>query len=188
MVRQLLPDVIRYGTGPKDDYSHLGESIFDHPFQWGSKRTGPDLAREGPKRDYLWHVIHMRDPRALDKNSTMPNYPWLFDKKFDIESLPGKIAAQRRLGVPYPAMTTAEIQDSAKAQAISIHNILKGQQTWVDPDREIIALIAYLKKLGTWHEVKPGSAPAGDPGRGEPPGLKFDNPDNYRRVTTTQNP
>ena len=85
-------------------------------------------------------------------------------------------------------MTNAEIQDSAKAQAISIHNILKGQQTWVDPDREIIALIAYLKKLGTWHEVKPATAPETGPGRGEPPGLQFDNPDNYRRVSATQNP
>jgi cytochrome c oxidase cbb3-type subunit I/II len=154
MIRQLVPDVLRYGTGPRDDYSHLGESIFDHPFQWGSKRTGPDLAREGPKRDVLWHIIHMRDPRAMDANSTMPNYPWLFDKKFDIDSLPAKIAAQRTLGVPYRPMSADEIKDQAKAQAIKIHEVLKGQQTWVEPDREIIALVAYLKKLGTWAPVK----------------------------------
>jgi cytochrome c oxidase cbb3-type subunit I/II len=183
MIRQLVPDVIRYGTGPKDDYSHLGESILDHPFQWGSKRTGPDLAREGPKRDHLWHVIHMRDPRAMDRNSTMPSYPWLFDRKFDIDSLPKKIAAQRTLGVPYEPMTADVIRDKARAQAIEIHNILKGQQTWVEPDREIIALIAYLKKLGTWQEVKPDAAPE-SPFRGLVPG----NPDQHRPKTTATNP
>ncbi len=176
MVRQMVPDVLRYGTGPADDYSHIGESIYDHPFQWGSKRTGPDLAREGTKRDHLWQIIHLRDPRAMDENSTMPAYPWLFDKKFDIESLPKKIAAQRTLGVPYPPMTADEIKDDARRQALEIHNILKGQQTWVDPDREAIALVAYLKKLGTWVEVDKSTAPEK---RG---GFQPGDPDSYRPV------
>jgi cytochrome c oxidase cbb3-type subunit I/II len=174
MVRQMVPDVLRYGSGPKDDYSHLGESIYDHPFQWGSKRTGPDLAREGPKRDHLWQIIHLRDPRAMDENSTMPSYPWLFDQKFDIESLPKKIAAQRTLGVPYPPMTSDEIKDDARRQALEIHSILKGQQTWVDPDREVIALVAYLKKLGTWVDAKEEAEP--EPRGGFKPG----DPDHYR--------
>jgi cytochrome c oxidase cbb3-type subunit I/II len=113
----------------------------------------------------------------------MPSYPWLFDKKFDIESLPGRIAAQRALGVPYKAMTDDDIKDQARAQAIKIHEVLKGQQTWVEPDREIIALVAYLKKLGTWDPVKekeasPGNKPLLTPG----------NPDDHRKdITTNQN-
>jgi cytochrome c oxidase cbb3-type subunit I/II len=183
MVRQLVPDVIRYGTGPADDYSHIGESIYDHPFQWGSKRTGPDLAREGSKRDLLWQVIHLRDPRAVDPNSIMPAYPWLFEQKLDLDALPKKIAVQRMLGVPYEPMTADEIKDKARAQAIEIHNVLKGQQTLVEPDREVIALAAYLKKLGTWKKVGAG------PGSSEPPvpqlppgGLKPGDPDSFRPV------
>ena len=102
----LVPDVLRYGRpGVADDYSHLGESLYDHPYQWGSKRTGPDLAREGEKRDALWHVLHMMDPRATSPGSNMPAYPWLFDKKTDIDSLPKRIAAQRSIGVPWPALS-----------------------------------------------------------------------------------
>jgi cytochrome c oxidase cbb3-type subunit I/II len=183
MVRQLVPDVIRYGTsGVKDDYSHIGESIYDHPFQWGSKRTGPDLAREGSKRDLLWQVLHLRDPRSMDETSTMPNYPWLFDQKFDIDALPKKIAVQRTLGVPYEPMTADVIKDKARKQALEIHEILKGQQTWVEPDREIIALVAYLKKLGTWSEVKPDTDPALPPVPAPGGGFTPGDPDHFRVV------
>ena len=92
MIRTMVPDVLRYG-----DYSRLGESIYDHPFQWGSKRTGPDLARIGGKYNNAWHYNHMLNPRQLSEGSNMPNYPWLIDKKTDIKALPKKIAVQRHL-------------------------------------------------------------------------------------------
>jgi cytochrome c oxidase cbb3-type subunit I/II len=153
-IRMLVPDVLRYGRpGVADDYSHLGESLYDHPHQWGSKRTGPDLAREGEKRDALWHVLHMMDPRATSPGSNMPAYPWLFDQKTDIDSLPGRIAAQRSIGVPWPALSADEIKDQARAQAIGISKVLHDQGRTVEPDREIIAIIAYLKKLGTYEEA-----------------------------------
>ncbi len=107
MIRTLVPDVMRYGrSGVKDDFSHLGESLFDHPYQWGSKRTGPDLAREGGplavgskymrvgKRGNDWHFNHFLNPRQTSPGSNMPAYPWLFEKPADVKSLPAKIAAQ----------------------------------------------------------------------------------------------
>ena len=149
MIRPLRGDTLRYGP-----FSKAGEFVYDHPFQWGSKRTGPDLAREGAKRDLLWQVIHLRNPRDMDENSLMPSYTWLFEQKYDIDALPKKIAVQRMLGVPYEPMSNDEIKDKARAQALEIHNVLKGQQTWVEPDSDIVPLVAYLKKLGTWKEVK----------------------------------
>src|SRR6266496_2470392 len=78
MIRTLKPDVMRYG-----DYSRLGESIYDHPYQWGSRRTGPDLARVGSKYNNSWHFIHMRDPRLISAGSNMPPFPWLYEWKTD---------------------------------------------------------------------------------------------------------
>ena len=107
MIRTLVPDVMRYGrSGVKDDFSHLGESLFDHPYQWGSKRTGPDLAREGGalavgskymrvgKRGNDWHFNHFLNPRQTSPGSNMPAYPWLFEKPADVKALPAKIAVQ----------------------------------------------------------------------------------------------
>ena len=99
MIRTLVPDVLRYGRD--DGYSHLGESIYDFPYQWGSKRTGPDLAREGGLRSDDWHYLHIMDPRCVSEGSTMPNYPWLFKKQTRVDQLPAKIHAMRMLGVPY---------------------------------------------------------------------------------------
>ena len=108
MIRTLVPDVMRYG-----DYSRLGESIYDHPFQWGSKRTGPDLAREGGPivegheymriglRNNTWHYKHFIDPREISPGSNMPAYPWLATKKTKVHQLPSKVNAMRMLGVPY---------------------------------------------------------------------------------------
>ena len=120
----------------------------------------------------------------MDENSTMPNYPWLFDNKLDIDTLPKKIAVQTMLGVPYEPMSADVIKDKARAQAIEISKILEGQGQNVEADREIIALVAYLKKLGTWQEVKPaeGTAPA------EKPGFVPGNPDEFRRATTASTP
>ncbi|MEM6916132.1 MAG: cbb3-type cytochrome c oxidase subunit II, partial [Verrucomicrobiota bacterium] len=167
----LVPDVLRYG-----DYSRLGESIYDHPFQWGSKRTGPDLAREGGKRSDSWHYIHMRNPR-MNPGSRMPAYPWIFHKETRFKDLPAKIAVQQRLGVPFPIMTPAEIEQHAREQALEIATGLVGEQVKIEVQedekeptneteardhlagKEIVALIAYLQKLGSYEEVLPDETP-----------------------------
>ena len=143
MIRMLVPDVMRYG-----DYSRLGESIWDHPFQWGSKRTGPDLARVGAKYNNAWHFDHLLDPRSISTGSNMPNYPWLFEHETDYSSLPGKIRAQRMLGVPFPNWSPAFIDTLAKDQARDIASELKTQGRYIAPEKEIVALIAYLQRLG----------------------------------------
>lgn len=145
MIRTMLPDVLRYG-----DYSRLGESIYDHPFQWGSKRTGPDLAREGGKYPHSWHYNHMMEPRSTSVGSNMPAYPHLFTEKFDQKTLPKKIAAMVQLGVPYPMMTAVEIKQNAIKQGIEIVNTLKADKISASPDTKIVALIAYLQKLGKY--------------------------------------
>jgi cytochrome c oxidase cbb3-type subunit I/II len=147
MIRTIVPDVLRYG-----DYSRLGESIYDYPFQWGSKRTGPDLARVGGKYPNIWHYHHMLDPRAVSPGSNMPNYPWLFTQDTDVAALPAKLAAQRTLGVPYPEYKGDELTTLVNAQANAIAADLKAAGASVEPGREIVALIAYLQKLGK-HEV-----------------------------------
>jgi cytochrome c oxidase cbb3-type subunit I/II len=149
-IRTLVGDVLRYG-----DYSKLGESIYDHPYQWGSKRTGPDLARQGGKYPNSWHYFHMRDPRQISPGSTMPDYPWLFTDKTDTTALPSKLAVQRKIGVPYAAMSDAEIQQACDAQAGAIAADLKNAGAEVAPEREIVALISYLQKLGKAEKVAP---------------------------------
>ena len=85
MVRPFVSEVLRYG-----DYSKLGESMYDYPFQWGSKRTGPDIHRVGGKYSDIWHYKHMLNPRDIEKNSHMPSYPWLYSQNTDLESLKSK--------------------------------------------------------------------------------------------------
>jgi cytochrome c oxidase cbb3-type subunit I/II len=148
MIRTLVPEVMRYG-----DYSHLGESIYDFPYQWGSKRTGPDLAREGGKRSDDWHYFHMLDPRSVSPGSNMPNYPWLLEKSIKVSQLPNKIHAMRMLGVPYPIdLSEEDIQAQIDEQAAGIVARLAEKGAFTDPDKEIVAVIAYLQKLGT-HEL-----------------------------------
>jgi cytochrome c oxidase cbb3-type subunit I/II len=148
MIRTLVPDVLRYG-----DYSRLGESIYDHPFQWGSKRNGPDLARVGGKYPNIWLLRHFEDPRSVSAGSNMPNFKWLLSDSVDLAGLPGRIAVQRLLGVPYPAMTDAAVIASARAQAAGIAEDLRSAGASVAPDSEVIALIAYLQKLGKYEPV-----------------------------------
>jgi len=148
MIRTLVPDVLRYG-----DYSRLGESIYDHPFQWGSKRNGPDLARVGGKYPNIWHLRHLEDPRATSAGSNMPSFAWLLAKPADLRALPRKIAVQRALGVPYPAMTDAQVVASALAQAKAVAEDLRSAGASVAPDREVVAMIAYLQKLGKYEPV-----------------------------------
>ena len=150
MIRTLVPDVLRYG-----DYSRLGESIYDHPYQWGSKRTGPDLARVGGKYPNVWHLRHMEDPRSISVGSNMPNYPWLLTNATDVAALPGKINVQRMLGVPYPAWSPAQVAAEVDAQAKAISDDLRAAGAFVAPDKQIVALIAYLQKLGKYETVVP---------------------------------
>lgn len=149
MIRTMVPDVLRYG-----DYSRLGESVYDHPFQWGSKRTGPDLAREGGLRSDDWHYFHMLNPRDVSPGSNMPNYPWLFVKKTKTDQLVPKINVMRRLGVPYPIPVEEEIFAQVNEQAEAIAAGLNEKGAPIDPDKQIVALIAYLQKLGIHEYLK----------------------------------
>jgi cytochrome c oxidase cbb3-type subunit I/II len=149
MVRPFRSEVERYG-----EYSKSGESVYDHPFQWGSRRTGPDLAREGVKGGKLykpdaWHYEHLVNPQKTNLQSIMPAYPWLAKKEIDIASTPGKIKAMRSLGVPYPAGFESSAVDDLNIQAKSIAAGLQNAGIQVDYNRQIIALIAYMQRLGT---------------------------------------
>ncbi len=150
MIRTLVPDVLRYG-----DYSRLGESIYDHPYQWGSKRTGPDLARVGGKYPHVWHLRHMEDPRAISPGSIMPAYPWLSTNNTDVAGLPAKMKVQRMLGVPYPAQSAQQVFDQVASQAKAISQDLRAAGAYVAPEKEIIALIAYLQHLGKYEDAAP---------------------------------
>jgi cytochrome c oxidase cbb3-type subunit I/II len=150
MIRTLAPDVLRYG-----DYSRLGESIYDYPFQWGSKRNGPDLARVGGKYPHVWHLRHMEDPRRLSDGSNMPAYPWLLANALDRATLPAKLSAQRALGVPYPNWTPEQINARLAEQARAIAANLQADGAAVAPEKEIIALIAYLQHVGVSEGVAP---------------------------------
>ena len=149
MIRTLKPDILRYGAG--QGYSRLGESIYDRPFQWGSRRTGPDLAREGLLRpDLAWHYRHLVNPRELEPDSIMPAYPWLKEQSVDRSQLFGRISALRTLGVPYraDASTPAAIQNDYDAQAKEIVKALADKGIVVPADSEMVALLAYLRCLG----------------------------------------
>jgi cytochrome c oxidase cbb3-type subunit I/II len=157
-IRTLVGDVLRYG-----EYSKLGESIYDHPYQWGSKRTGPDLARQGGKYPHSWHFFHMRDPRQISPGSTMPNYPWLFTDKTDIAALTDKIRVQKMLGVPFSETTAAEIEAACAKQGGEIVAELQLAGAETSADREIVAMIAYLQKLGKAEKVEPESTAKPEP-------------------------
>ena len=147
MVRPIRHETVRYG-----EYSKPGEFVYDHPFLWGSKRTGPDLAREGTghlKKNNLWHYEHMYNPQSIESSSIMPAYTWLFDADLDLSLVEDKISAMRTLGVPYPKGYEKEALGDLQAQAKEIADDLKGQNIDADPNKEIIAIIAYLQRLGS---------------------------------------
>ncbi len=143
MVRPFRSEVARYG-----EYSKAGEFVYDHPFQWGSKRTGPDLARIGGKYPDSWHYNHMYEPTSMSEISIMPNYPWLIDDDLDIESTPAKIRAMQTLGVPYPEGYDAIAIDDLNKQAAQIAENLKKDKIETPANKEIIAMIAYLQRIG----------------------------------------
>ncbi|BDS08869.1 bifunctional cbb3-type cytochrome C oxidase subunit I/II [Oceaniferula spumae] len=192
MIRMLEGDIMRYG-----DYSRLGESIYNYPHQWGSKRTGPDLAREKGLRPDKWHYDHLVDPRSTSTGSVMPSYHFMLDKKTDINALPKKIAVQRQLGVPFEPMDQHTIRDKAYSQSLEIARGLVFKDGKLNDEvkypadieaylndelkkledsgkatdqkllsaigdevarrlseREIIAMIAYLQKLGSYDVVE----------------------------------
>lgn len=205
MIRMLETDFIRYG-----DYSRMGESMNDYPHQWGSKRTGPDLAREGGpvtpdsttklmrigKRDNNWHYRHFMNPRDIDVKSNMPSYSSLAVDKTDFKALPEKIRVQSLLGVPFPAMRPDEIEQHAQDQALEISkSIVKSNPVipWATDEmsreeieatlaqKQIVALIAYMQKVGVYEE------PAKVDENGKPlpkPEQSWTNPDHSKDDTT----
>ncbi|MEP6844424.1 MAG: cytochrome-c oxidase, cbb3-type subunit II [Panacibacter sp.] len=144
MIRPFRDEVARYG-----EYSKAGEFVYDHPFQWGSKRTGPDLAREGGKYPDSWHYNHMMDPRIMSPGSIMPNYPWLLDNKLDTAITGAKIRAMQTLGVPYPEGYDKIANADLMKQAKQIKDNLKKDKIETASNAEIVALIAYLQRIGT---------------------------------------
>ncbi|WP_020527382.1 cytochrome-c oxidase, cbb3-type subunit I [Flexithrix dorotheae] len=145
MIRPFRSETERYG-----EYSKAGEFVYDHPFQWGSKRTGPDLHRIGGKYQNSWHYNHMLDPTSTSAGSIMPPYPWLYERVIDYESTPAKISAMRTLGVPYPEGYEDQAINDLKLQALEVVDKLKEESNTVtSPELEIVALIAYLQRMGT---------------------------------------
>jgi cytochrome c oxidase cbb3-type subunit I/II len=144
MIRPFRSETARYG-----EYSKAGEFVYDHPFQWGSKRTGPDLAREGGKYPDSWHYNHMLEPNSMSPGSIMPPYSWLLDDDLDIATLKAKIKAMQTLGVPYPVGYADKAEADLNAQAELITANLKKDGIETSPKKEIVALIAYLQRLGT---------------------------------------
>ena len=149
MIRPFRSETERYG-----EYSKAGEFVYDHPFQWGSKRTGPDLARQGGKYPDSWHFNHMYDPRSMSPGSIMPAYPFLADKVLDISTTEAKIKAMQTLGVPYPENYAPQANADLINQANGIVANLKRDGIEIKNDREMIAIIAYLQRLGT--DIKAG--------------------------------
>jgi len=169
MIRPFRSEVARYG-----DYSKAGEYVYDHPFLWGSKRTGPDLHREGGKYNDNWHFNHLWDPRSTSPGSIMPAYTWLYDNSpMNYSMTEKKMKAMRTLGVPYTDADIANAQKSIQEQAAGIEKNLtndpdfvksyeeskqkaaaKGETFVPMKDREIVAMIAYLQRLGTDLKVK----------------------------------
>lgn len=158
MIRPFRDEALRYGH-----YSLAAESKYDHPFQWGSKRTGPDLARVGKKYSNEWHVAHLLDPKSMVPESVMPRYPWLLATPLDTSDASERLMALRAVGVPYSA-NQAELDNNVKefgsevARTLHIPDaqknlIAQAQEGNYDGDRsnvtEMDALVAYLQVLGT---------------------------------------
>ena len=149
MIRPFRSETERYG-----EYSKAGEFVYDRPFLWGSKRTGPDLHRIGGKYPDSWHYHHMVDPQSMSPGSTMPPYPWLVTNKVDIASTGPKIRTLQRLGVPYPEGYDQTAVQDMTVQAQKITAGLRESGIEVMEDSEMVALIAYLQRLGTDIKVK----------------------------------
>lgn len=154
MIRAIYPETKRYG-----EYSKPGEFVYDHPFQWGSRRIGPDLQREGGRQSEIWHYLHFKNPPQMTPKSIMPPYPWLLKKELNFTDIPTRLRAMRAMGVPY---TDEQIRDgvqSARTQALALAGKMTAQNNNQSipgvENRQIIALIAYLQRMGTDLTGKP---------------------------------
>jgi cytochrome c oxidase cbb3-type subunit I/II len=156
MIRPFRSETERYGA-----YSKAGEFVYDRPFLWGSKRTGPDLHRVGRKYPDAWHYMHMQDPQSTSPGSVMPAYPWLLTQDIEPSSTPARIRALRRAGVPYPDGYEHAANEELVDQALDICASLRTANFETEPTREIVALIAYLQRLGT--DIRTDLAQGGGP-------------------------
>jgi cytochrome c oxidase cbb3-type subunit I/II len=164
MVRPIRAETERYG-----EYSKPGEFVYDHPFQWGSRRIGPDLQRVGGKYPHLWHVRHFHDPRSITGGSIMPAYPWFATKDLAVDTIEPTMRAHRTLGVPYTdddvANAVADAQAQAKTIADEIHK--QGGEAGLE-SKQLVAVIAYLQRLGT--DINRPPPVATEEETGAPPG------------------
>lgn len=142
-VRPFRSETLRYG-----DWSRAGEYVYDRPFQLGSRRIGPDLHRVGGKYNDAWHYEHMNDPRATSPGSIMPAYPWLLEWSYDKADVSASVSTLASLGHPYEEAVLADIPGAIDAQAAEVVGRLKESGIEVSADKEIVALIAYLQRLG----------------------------------------
>ena len=148
MIRPMFAETKRYG-----EYSKPGEFVYDHPFQWGSKRTGPDLAREGGRQSSFWHYAHFEEPQQISPGSIMPRYTHLIEGDLNFDEIEGRVGAMAVLGVPYAQEVTEGVA-MAREQAAEIAQQIRDQATeWDIVDgletKQVVALIAYLQRLGT---------------------------------------
>ena len=144
LVRPIRSETERYG-----EFSKSGEFVYDHPFLWGSKRTGPDLHREGGKYPNSWHYHHMREPSSMSPGSIMPAYDWLYEQTLDMSMTQKKLEAMKTLGVPYTDGQITNAVSDLNRQAKEIQTQMETEKIKIGADKEIIALIAYLQRLGT---------------------------------------
>ncbi len=154
--QQIRP--LRYETDRYGEYSKIGEFVYDHPFQWGSRRTGPDLARAGflgssTYKTAIWHYSHFDNPTEMNPKTIMPPYPWLISNEVNLNAIPGKIRAMQTLGVPYDDGYDKKAIVDYKLQAEKIVADLQASGVSVKYSKEVIAIIAYLHKLG--YDISP---------------------------------
>ncbi|MDP2470463.1 MAG: cytochrome-c oxidase, cbb3-type subunit II [Candidatus Palauibacterales bacterium] len=142
-VRPMRAEILRYGP-----WSRAWEYQYDRPFQLGSRRIGPDLHRVGNKYPDAWHYEHMRDPRSTSPGSIMPSYAWLLTKRIDPADVEASMVALRKTGTPYSDEEIASVEQSLAAQGGEIVGRLQVAGIESEPDRAIVALIAYLQRLG----------------------------------------
>jgi cytochrome c oxidase cbb3-type subunit I/II len=143
MVRPFRSETLRYGP-----WSRAAEYAYDRPFQLGSRRIGPDLHRVGGKYPDAWHYEHMRDPRSTSPGSVMPPYYWLHEHQIDPADIQASVRALRRAGTPYTDADVAGVPEALARQGAEIVERLKGAGIDAEPDDEIVALIAFLQRLG----------------------------------------
>ncbi len=165
MVRPMVAETKRYG-----EYSRAGESVYDHPFQWGSRRIGPDLAREGAKNSSSWHWTHFDNPQVVNEDSVMPAFQHLLETKLNFAGAADRVWAANALGAPYSEEELTKSAELAQKQAEVIAadivsqggpvmRTIDGGETLMTMDSQAVALIAYLQRLGVDY-FKPADAPA----------------------------